>query len=239
MNNSLFEGVQIERVYEKIVGQIRSLIQEGKLNPGDRLPGERELAETLGCSRSSLREAFRVLESEGLIVSKHGEGRFIQSVNQNADLQYRFNPVAKLEKSAVLHFLEAREVLEPKIAQLAAERATPVQIGKMDRVLAKMADQLKNPDAKVEGDSAFHLAMAEATQNFVFVSMMEANLNMVRQVRKQTLLSQDRYLASLKEHQAILDAIRNKDAQRAVEATLFHIENLRKHILLTEKISKL
>ncbi|GAA3321517.1 hypothetical protein GCM10020331_037690 [Ectobacillus funiculus] len=85
---------------KKIVVQIRQLIQDGKLKPGDRLPGERELAQTLGCSRTSLREACRVLESEGLIISKPGGGRFIQHVDQNMMPGYRFNPIDMLEKDS-------------------------------------------------------------------------------------------------------------------------------------------
>jgi GntR family transcriptional repressor for pyruvate dehydrogenase complex len=231
----LFEGIKTQRIYEKIVGQIKTLIQDGKLGPGDRLPGERELAETLGCSRSSVREAFRVLESEGLITTKHGEGRFIQLINQNVELQYRFSTVDKLEKSAILYFIEAREALEPKIAELAALRETPAAIEKMKQVLIKMADQLKKPLEKVENDSAFHIAMAEATQNFVFVSMMETNLNMVRQVRKNTLVSKERYKASLQEHQAILEAIKAKDPKKAVAETQRHLGKLKDNVLAAEK----
>lgn len=234
MSDLMFKGVRVERIYEKIVTQIRNLIQEGQLHPGDRLPSERDLSETLGCSRASLREAFRVLESEGLIITKHGDGRYIQTINQNVALEYRFSTVDMIEKSATLYFLEAREALEPKIAAMAAERATAEQLDKMQRVITKMSEKLRNPSAKVEGDSAFHLAMAEATQNFVFVSMMEANLSMIRQIRRQTLVSQERYIASLAEHQAILDAIKDKNTAAAVDATILHLKNLSANILQHE-----
>jgi GntR family transcriptional repressor for pyruvate dehydrogenase complex len=231
MDSGMFSGVRNERIYEKIVVQIRNLIQEGKLKPGDRLPGERELAETVGCSRTSLREAFRVLESEGLIISKPGGGRFIQHIDQNMVLEYRFNTIDMIEKSAVLYFLEAREALEPRIAELAVERATSEQIEKMEKVLLKLEERLKYPQEKVEGDSSFHLAVAEATQNFVFVSMMETNLNMVRQVRKQTLISPRRYSESLEEHRAILDAIKKRSKAEAVQTTLEHLYNLKQYVL--------
>lgn len=231
MDKELFSGVRNERIYEKIVVQIRNLIQEGKLKPGDRLPGERELAETVGCSRTSLREAFRVLESEGLIISKPGGGRFIQHIDQSMVLEYRFNTIDMIEKSAVLYFLEAREALEPRIVELAVERATSEQIEKMEKVLLYLEDRLKYPQEKVEGDSSFHLAVAEATQNFVFVSMMETNLNMVRQVRKQTLISPQRYTESLEEHRAILDAIKKRNKEEAVHATLVHLYNLKQYVL--------
>ncbi|MCM3655447.1 FadR/GntR family transcriptional regulator [Metabacillus litoralis] len=231
MSDQMFLGVRNERLYEKIVVQIRQLIEDGKLQPGDRLPGERTLAQTLGCSRTSLREACRVLESEGLIVSKPGGGRFIQQVDQNMKLEYRFNTVDMIEKTAVIYFLEARETLEPKIAELAAQRATAENIEKMEQVLLKMEEKLKHPEEMVEADSSFHLALAEATQNFVFVSMMEANLNMNRQVRKQTLNSKERYSQSLAEHRAILDAVKERDVKKAIETTHIHLLHLRKSVL--------
>jgi GntR family transcriptional repressor for pyruvate dehydrogenase complex len=231
MSNEIFSGLRNERLYEKIVVQIRQLIQDGKLKPGDRLPGERELAQTLGCSRTSLREACRVLESEGLIISKPGGGRFIQHVDQNIMPGYRFNPIDTLEKTAIIYFLEARETLEPKIAELASQRVTVENIEKLEQILLKMEDQLKYPDEKVEADSSFHLALAEATQNFVFVSMMETNLNMIRQIRKQTLNSKERYPQSLAEHRAILEAIKHRKTSEAVEATYIHLQHLRDNIL--------
>lgn len=231
MSNEMFSGVHNQRIYEQIVVQIRQLIEEGKLKPGNRLPGERKLAETLGCSRTSLREACRVLEAEGLIVSKPGGGRFIQQVDQNMTLEYRFNTVDMLEKTAIIYFLEAREALEPKIAELASQRATAENIEKMEQVLLKMEENLKHPDDMVEVDSSFHLALAEATQNFVFVSMMETKLNMSRQVRKQTLHSQERYLQSLAEHRAILEAVKRHNASVAIEAIHIHLKHIRDHVL--------
>lgn len=227
----MFVELQNTRVYEKIVAQIRKLIEDGKLKPNDRLPSERELAKTLGCSRTSLREACRVLESEGLIVSKPGGGRFIQNVDNRLTLQYHFSPVDLLEKTAVIHFLEARETLEPQIAEMACKRANKNDIAKMERALQLMEETLKHPEKQVEADSNFHLALAESTQNFVFVSLMETNLNMYRQVRKQTLHSKRRYGESLQEHFDILDAIKKKDSVKAKKAMQNHLLHLRNAIL--------
>lgn len=230
MGESIFSGVKSERLYEKIVTQIRELLDKGKLNPGDRLPGERELAENLGCSRTSLREAFRVLESEGLIISKPGGGRFVQHVEQEAVLEYRFSTVDILENTAIIYFLEAREFIEPKIAELACKRAKPDDIKKLESTLIKMEQKLKNPEEQVE-DSSFHMALAEATQNFVLVSMMEANINMSRQVRRKTLISPKRYKESLAEHKEILEAVKQRDINKSIEATKAHLKKLRENVL--------
>ncbi|BAQ11266.1 transcriptional regulators [Bacillus sp. OxB-1] len=231
MKEKMFVELQHTRVYEKIVEQIRGLIENGTLKPNDRLPSERELAQELGCSRTSLREACRVLESEGLIVSKAGGGRFVQEVDQRLTLTYQVNPVDLLERTAVMHFLEAREALEPKIVEHASERATEEDIVKIENALQAMKEKLKYPEEKVEADSNFHLALAEATHNFVFVSMMEMNLHLYRQVRKQTLKSADRYSESLQEHKEILDAIKAGDKNRAIQAMQNHLQHLRDNVL--------
>lgn len=227
----MFVELQHTRVYEKIVDQIRELIENGTLKPNDRLPSERDLAQQLGCSRTSLREACRVLESEGLIVSKAGGGRFVQQVDQRFTLTYQVNPVDLLERTAVIHFLEAREALEPKIVELACDRATEEDIVKIERALLSMKEKLKYPEEKVEADSNFHLALAEATHNFVFESMMEMNMHLYRQVRKQTLKSTDRYTESLQEHKEIIDAIKAGDKKRAIQAMRIHLHHLKDSVL--------
>lgn len=231
MKKEVFVQLKNTRVYEKIIVQIRKLIEEGRLKPNDKLPSERELAQTLGCSRTSLREACRVLESEGLIISKAGGGRFVQQVDQSITLKYNFSPVDLIEKTAVIHFLEAREALEPKIVELGCERATEKDIAKMENALKMMEDKLKYPDEDVDADSNFHLALAEATQNFVFISLMQTNLNLYRQVRKQTLQYTNRYTESLQEHKNILDAVKAGDKERAVQAMHIHLQHLRDNVL--------
>ncbi|UOR10219.1 FadR/GntR family transcriptional regulator [Halobacillus amylolyticus] len=229
MSEQTHEDVKSERKYEKIVQQILQLIDDGKLEPGDRLPAERSLSEKLGCSRTSLREAFRVLESEGLIVSRVGGGRFVRGVDQR--VKYNFNPIDTLEKSAILHFIEARETLEPKIAELASSRATEENIEKMAGLLTKMEEELKNPDEQIGIDSSFHIALAESTQNFVFVSMMESNLQMIQKVRKQTLGAKGRSKQALFEHRAILEAVKAKESAKAVEAITLHLKHLKERVL--------
>ncbi|OUM90399.1 MAG: hypothetical protein BAA01_16300 [Bacillus thermozeamaize] len=224
--DSIFTGIENQKIYQKIVQQIRQLIESGQLKPGDKLPSERELAQLLGCSRASLREAFRVLESEGVLVSRHGEGRFVQEIHPLV-MSYRFDRVDLLKRSAILSFLEAREALEPKIAELAATRAKEEHIVRLQRAIEHMKVELKDRQKEVSQDSAFHLAMAEASQNFVFVTMMRTNLAIIRQVREATLVRVERYEKSIAEHQDILEAIKLRDGRLAAEMALRHILNLK------------
>ncbi|WP_368654866.1 FadR/GntR family transcriptional regulator [Ornithinibacillus sp. 4-3] len=231
MVNSGFTEIKKERMYEKIVRQVVELIKEGELKPGDRLPAERQLAITLGCSRTSLREACRVLESEGLIISKPGGGRFIQHIDQHLAPNYEFDTVNLIKKTAILHFLEVREVLEPKIVELACERATKEDLEKMEAILQQMEESLKYPNMLINEDHNFHLTLAEATQNFVFVSLMKSNLNMINQTRKQILGSHKRYEEALREHQLIFEMIKEGNSSGAVHAITDHLQTLRAELL--------
>ena len=129
-----FKEIAHIRLYESVLEQIMNLIKNAELKPGDRLPPERELAEKLSISRGSLREAFRVLESRGLIKSKPGGGRFIRELKKDS-LVHTENIVLGLEKSSILELLEAREIFEVKIAEIAAKRATKEDVALIEKVL--------------------------------------------------------------------------------------------------------
>ena len=122
-----FTKVKYRRLYEDIVTQIREKIMSGEYQPGDRLPTEREIIDSLGVSKASLREAFRVLEAEGLIISKQGGGRFVRAAR--AESFFRIvGVIGPLERSQILDLLEARETIECKTAELAAKKATSEDI---------------------------------------------------------------------------------------------------------------
>jgi len=159
-----FAVIKQKRVYEDIVGQVQALIQEGVLKPGDRLPPERELAERLGVSRSSLREAIRALELRGLVVSRPGAGTFVSTESVETILSVI---AASINGSGgyLSDIFEVRHLLEPQIAALAAERATPEDIRSMASSLEEQARQIERGETGVEGDTAFHFAMAMATHN--------------------------------------------------------------------------
>src|SRR5436309_10784442 len=116
--------IKSTRIYEEIVRQVKQLIAEGRLKSGDRLPPERELAEKFVVSRTSVREALRALESLGLIEIRPGEGTFVRQVPLDA-LVGPLALVMTSQREAIGELFEARRVLEPAIAALAAGRATP------------------------------------------------------------------------------------------------------------------
>src|SRR5688572_20254195 len=121
------EPIKSTRIYAEIVRQIRGLIADGQLKSGDRLPPERDLADRFRVSRTSVREALRALESTGLIEIRAGEGAFVRRVSVEALVE----PLALVilsHREAIADLYEARRLLEPPIAKVAAERASPDEV---------------------------------------------------------------------------------------------------------------
>ncbi len=223
-----FKEITPVRLYESAIEQIMDLVKRSELKPGDKLPPERELAEKLSISRGSLREAFRVLESKGLIKSKAGGGRYIREIRKNG-YNNTENIILSLEKSSILELLEAREMLEVKIAVIAAQRATPEDMELIEKALNKVKEEeeLKG-DKKTESDTEFHLAIASASHNFVFTNIIRLHLDLLKGTREKTQQIPGRREERWREHQAILQAIKEHDTKKAGEAMLKHLRNVRK-----------
>jgi GntR family transcriptional repressor for pyruvate dehydrogenase complex len=226
-----FKEITPVRLYESVIEQIMDLIKNNELKPGDKLPPERELAEKLSISRNSLREAFRVLESRGLIKSKPGGGRFIREIRENGHNNTE-NIILSLEKSSILELLEAREIFEVKIAEIAAQRATLEDIEIIEEALNKMnqKEELKD-DKKTESDTEFHLAIAGASHNFVFVNIMKLHLDLLKETREKTWQIAGRREKQYQEHQAIFQAIKEHNSKKAEEAILKHLRNIREIVV--------
>ena len=226
-----FRKITPVRLYESVIEQIMNLIKNNKLKPGDKLPPERKLAEKLSISRGSLREAFRVLESRGLIKSKPGGGRYIREIRKNG-YNNTENIILSLEKSSILELLEAREMFEVKIAKIAAQRATTEDIELIEKALNKMGEEeeLKD-DKKTESDTEFHLAIASASHNFVFINIIRLHLDLLKETREKTWKIPGRREEQQEEHQAIFKAIKEHNSKKATEAMLKHLRNIREIVV--------
>ena len=226
-----FREITPVRLYESVIEQIMNLIKTNELKPGDKLPPERELAEILSISRGSLREAFRVLESRGLIKSKPGGGRFIREIRKNGHNSTE-NIILSLEKSSILELLEAREMFEVKIAKIAAQRATPEDMELIEKALNKMSEEeeIKN-DKKIESDTEFHLAIASASHNFVFVNIIKLHLDLLKETREKTWKILGRREEQQEEHQTIFQAIKEHNIKKAGESMLKHLRNVKEAII--------
>jgi GntR family transcriptional repressor for pyruvate dehydrogenase complex len=226
----MLKAVKKTRIYEEVVGQLHRLIDEGKLKAGDRLPSERELAETFRVSRSSVREAIKTLEREGLVVARPGSGTFIAAV----DVESLVAPLASLlsrGKDALIDLFEMRRLVEPGIAALAAERATPADIVRLKEICAAQEQQIKHQASAVESDAAFHLTIGQATHNAALQRLVAAIVEILKPMREQALQTPGRAQKSLASHREILIAIERHDPALAQQAMQRHIEAVEHNVL--------
>ena len=216
-----FEQVKRVRVFEEIVQQLKDYFAQGELKPGDKLPSERELAEQFNVSRVSVRQALTILEAQGLLVRKVGGGTYKVS-----DADFEVTQLVNLlmpETETFEEPLEVRLLLEPKIASLAAHRATAEDIELMEDSLRRQKEKVEAGELIIQEDSEFHYAIARATKNGIIVKLVEAIHDMLWQTREKSIKAVGGGRRSLEGHYPILEAIKNKDAQGAYEAMTKHL----------------
>ena len=232
----MLKAIRKTRIYEEVVGQIHELIREGKLRSRDQLPSERELAETFKVSRTSVREAIRALETQGLVVTRTGMGTFVADLPIES-LVATFAKLLIEEKDALADIFETRKLLEPQIASLAAERATQTDIERMKQILNNQKSEITRGESGVEADAEFHFAIGQATQNQALKKLISGLMDILSHSREESLQTPGRRQASLASHREILSAIEDHDQDRAREAMLWHIEQVERNVL-SEKEKK-
>jgi len=227
---SELQNLQGQRLHEAIVDLFHAQIQKGILGHGSKLPAERVLAEQLKVSRGSVREAIRTLELQGLAVSKHGSGTFIntQSLGAVTTLMSSSLTVGLSVDEAQLHdIFEVRHLLEPQLAALAAQRATDDDVERLSAILVEQQRQIMEGETGVDADTEFHFALATATHNAALVKVVSAVEDVLRQSRDQTLQQPGRSQRSLDSHRHILEMVRAGDhigARSAMEHHLTAVE---------------
>jgi GntR family transcriptional repressor for pyruvate dehydrogenase complex len=225
----MLKAIKKTRVYEDIVAQLKELIAEGKVKPGDQLPSERELSERFQVSRASVREAIRSLESMGWIQTRQGEGTYIASSVETLLASIAFT--IQHQSDPLIQVFEARKILEPAIAALAAERATAEEVGGLEAILNEQALQVTEGETGVEADTRFHSTLADTAKNEVLLRLNEAIVNRLHETRERSLQTEGRPARSLAGHQEILRAIQSKDPAKAREAMLNHLETIEHNVL--------
>jgi GntR family transcriptional repressor for pyruvate dehydrogenase complex len=226
--------IKSTRIYEEIVRQVKTMIAEGRLKGGDRLPPERDLAEKFVVSRTSVREALRTLESLGLVEIRPGEGTFIREVSIDALVE----PLALLmasQREATGELFEARRLLEPSLAALAANRATPEEIQEMERILEEQAREIGSGRTGLAQDAQFHAAIGVAAHNRAITRIAHAIMDLLTQSREDSLNTPGRPTRSHEDHRRVVAAIRARDAEGARAAMLEHIVAVERLVLGSDR----
>ncbi len=217
-----FKKITKKTLPMSVVEQIQVLIKDGQLKVDERLPAERELAESLGVSRPSIREAMRILESLGVVTVKSGSGAYLNSEYiSKSDVDSLHELVEKYTK---LELVEARKILECEIVMIAAKKATASDIKAIQEAYKKMELMKNDENAFLLADYAFHMAIADACKNRVLKAMLKTirkpliglNLEVVK-VPKQIAIVMDM-------HGMILENIMAGDGDKAKANMKEHLE---------------
>jgi len=219
------QQVKKTRVYHEIVAQIRELIAQGRIQPGDRLPPERELADLFKASRNSVRDALRVLEQMGLIETRHGDGNYVRTLSPEELTE----PLASLllqSREQMRELWEVRRVFEPAVAEYAAQRITAEELDELSGVLAEQQAQVSLGRTGLLEDTQFHYGIAEAARNPVLLRVIDTIVDLLHASRERSLQQGDRPQQSLAGHRRILDALRHRDPGQARAAMLQHLRDV-------------
>jgi GntR family transcriptional regulator, transcriptional repressor for pyruvate dehydrogenase complex len=227
MKTSL-RAVEKKRAYEDIVQQVLTLIENGKLKRGDQLPSERELTEAFKVSRTTVREAIRTLESMKLLQCRQGNGTYVLVSSEEALIQ----PLAAALFNAnddIRDIFYIRKIIEPHVAHLAAENATPQEIEELEKILNKQQECIGRGESVLETNSLFHNHLAGAAKNRVMERLLLALIDLLHQAREEYLMEDERNKRaerSLEGHKKILAAIKKGDCDVALKLMLQHLEDI-------------
>jgi GntR family transcriptional repressor for pyruvate dehydrogenase complex len=211
---------------ERVIGHVRSLIEKGRLGPGDRLPGERDLALELGVSRPSVRSGLEALEAMGVVVSRRGAGTFIAEGPPSLGAE-PLRLLASLHRLTAAEMFEARLVLEVGVAGLAARHASAEALATMADEVSEMFASLDDPPAYLLHDVRFHRAVAAGCGNRVLAALMEMVAAQFLELRRQTIDRARNLRESAEMHRRIYRAIKARDRQAAEAAMSEHLETAR------------
>lgn len=216
------------RLYEQVLDRLRAYVAEGGLRAGDRLPPERDLAARLGVSRASVKQAIVVLEVQGLVEARHGGGTYLMRDSLDPE------PVEHMveRRRRLPGVLEAREALETKLAELAAERRTDEDLSALNTALDRMAADIEEGGHGVEGDRLFHAAVTAAAHSALLAEFMRSIADQVTESRTESLRQPRRPARSLAQHRAILEAIETGRPAQAAAAMRRHVRTVAKVRLL-------
>ncbi|WP_417248434.1 FadR/GntR family transcriptional regulator [Celeribacter sp.] len=228
-----FQKIQAEKLSTSVAHQIEMLILRGILRPGERLPSERELADRLGVSRPSLREAFAELSEKGLLTAKAGAGVFVADVLGSA-----FSPaliqIFGSHEEAVFDYIAFRRDMEGLAAERAAQYASDTDLKVIATIFEKMeaAHPKRNPTDEARLDAEFHLSIIEASHNVIMLHMMRSMFDLLREgvfYNRSVMFKQRTNRAQLlDQHRAINDALQARDAQAARAAVTKHLDYVEK-----------
>jgi GntR family transcriptional repressor for pyruvate dehydrogenase complex len=222
---AMFNRLSTGRISEEIVEQIKLAIREGRLGPGDRLPPERELTTRFGVSRMSVRDALRILEAGGLIEIRVGArgGAFVRAPASSIVGEGIAN-MLMLSSISAQEVTEARRILEIGIVPLVVERATDEDLDGLERLCRESQQAIRAGSYRTELSAAFHVALARASHNGAVELLVESLRGpLLESLERARQASRAMGVSGVRDHGALVRAIRERDAARAQDIMARHL----------------
>lgn len=212
-----------EQLSAVVARQIKDLIREQRLKPGDKLPNEMELSQLFGVSRPTIREAMKSLISQNIVSIHRGRGTFVsETPGIVADpLGFDFIHSADLQ----IALIEARLIIEPGAARLAARNAEPKDIETMHCLLQEMEESVQMHHVRITKELEFHRSIARATKNPVILRIIPVIMEAIQKTYREAPRTPEDHQQALEEHRRVLEAIRSHSPEEAYQAMRQHLEN--------------
>ncbi len=217
--------IKPKRISDQVFDQIRELIYRGKLKPGEKMMPERELADAMRVSRTTIRDAIQRLVTMGLVIQKQGQGTFVKSYNSGEQ-----NPLAKAmqtQDASIHDLLEVRMGLECNAAALAAMRADEQDIKSMEHSIEEMKQEISSGRLGTEADTSFHMAIAYATKNPLHILIMRNFYDYLFYGIRENLAGLYENMENIdiiiSQHNNIMDSIKARDSYQSYTSMKKHI----------------
>ncbi|MFN3809434.1 MAG: FadR/GntR family transcriptional regulator [Roseateles asaccharophilus] len=221
---SLLQGIESRRLYRQIADQLALLIRRGNFSIGERLPAERELAEQLGVSRPSVREALIALEVEGIVEVRGGSGVYVTARERSVAAARNDAPAP-----GPFDLIHARWLIESECALLAASHASPQQLQRLNAALEDMRAWPSHSPQSIAADQRFHLTIAEASGNAALLLVVEQlwalRTGALYSQLESHFVGEQIWQQAIQEHTQLLTAITQRDPAAAQHAMRMHMKN--------------
>ncbi len=237
----MFRSIKHQRISDEIVGQIKHLISEGKLRPGDRLPPERDLIKEFGVSRPSLREALNSLVATGFLEVKQAKRTYVKSLTSGT-MRDPLSLLIRADAQKIFDLVEVRKAMEAWGAFRAAERASEEDVQRLGKIIEEMSVALKNEKPWEKQDADFHLAMAQATHNTIQIHMMSTISDLLREymaaIFSSTFTDGTKAKKLFRQHHQIFNAIKTRSPEKARERMLTHLDYVESELKISTGLSR-
>ena len=220
------------RVFNVVFEDLQTRIRQGDWLPGERLPGMAQFAKALNVSTSSLREALRSLQSIGLVKIVHGSGVYVTNTRPVTDLSSHFQAVGSA--SLVVALAETRRIVEPELAELAAERGTEAEFIEIENLARQMEQKAKEGQDFAELDVQFHTSIAHAARNPILSKMLEGVRDLFLESRHRVVIDVPAIVRSARYHLLIVDALIAHNAPQARLLMQTHMNSMLDDVLAIE-----